>query len=334
MKIPLLARCDRWLPLLAFLAVILSVPSVAHGQNPAEVSSTPQAATSPQTPADVNTTVLHYQAALRSAAEQHHRFIQYEIEQLKWVISLTVPIVGAIFVFLNWKGRREIRAQVNARFKTSVDAEIDERLARFDSFLDENRRKIERTDRYVELIDDMTFAFHVLSVRLDDPEWDAARHDAKRALLEQRRELPDSRRLAILLGRLYKHFRDYDAAVRVLTETMAERDRKQMPQDRDYAALLYNRACYQTLNAAKLEPLQPQRARTLRSQAWKDLNFSIALEPENKSEAKADLDLQTLWTEWRKEDLGSLKLPDLREDRTSSTGSWAMRLLRWLRQPT
>lgn len=238
------------------------------------------------------------------------------------------------FLFLNWKGRREIRAQVNARFKTSVDAVIEERLARFDSFLEENRRKIEKTDRYLELIYDLTFAFHVLSVRLDDPEWDAARHDAKRGLLAWRRELADSRRLAILLGRLYKHFRDYDAAVRVLTETMAERDKKQMPQDVDYAALLYNRACYQTLNAAKLEHLQPQRARTLRSQAWKDLNFSIALEPENKSEAKGDPDLQTLWREWRKEDLGSLKLSDLREDRTSSTGSWAKRLLSWLRKPT
>jgi hypothetical protein len=333
MKIPLDAKSGRCLQVIAFFLVIFSAPVAGPAQNTVGVSPTPPTA-SPSATLDFNSTLLQYEAALRSAGEQHHKFIEHEIDLLRWVISITVPVVGAIFLFLGWKGRREIRAQVDARFKTSVDVVIGERLARFDRFLDENSRKIEKTDHYLELIYDLTFAFHVLSVRLDDPEWDAARHDAEVKLQVWRRELPDSRRLAILLGRLYKHFRNYEAGIRVLSDAMVERDRKHMLRDIDYAALLYNRACYQALNAEQMERSNASRARTLRYQAWKDLNLSIALDPDNHKEAIADPDLQTLWREYRKEELGTMKLSDLEGGKMSSGTSWVTRLLRWLRKPT
>jgi len=328
MKTPLATKYGLF-QVIGLFVVIFSAPVAGYAQNAAGVSPAPPAA-SPSGSPDLNATLLQYEGALRSAADQHHKFIEYEIDQLRWVVSITVPVVGAIFLFLNWKGRREIRAQVDARFKTSVDLVIEERLARFDLFLEENRRKIEKTDRYLELIYDLTFAFHVLSVRLDDPEWDAARHDAELKLHEWRRELPDSRRLAILLGRLYKHFRNYEAGVRILTDAMADRDKKHMPQDTDYAALLYNRACYQALSAGQLGRSDAQRARTLRYQAWKDLNFSIALDPDNQKEATGDPDLHTLWEKYRREELGTMKLSDLQEAKTSQV----TRLLRWLRKPT
>ncbi|MEY2547932.1 MAG: hypothetical protein QOD64_514, partial [Verrucomicrobiota bacterium] len=185
----------------------------AASQVQAQLSPTSGQVTPSATPAapDINSLMLQYQTALSSADEKHRHFIEYEWEQLKWIIAVAAPIIGVIFLLLNWKGRREIRTQVNARFKTVVDAEIEDRLSRFDSFLEQNRKKIEETDRFIELVYDLTYAFHVLSVKLDDPEWEAARRDAEKSLQAWRGEMPSSRRLGILLGRLYKRLNDYNA---------------------------------------------------------------------------------------------------------------------------
>jgi hypothetical protein len=328
MKIPLAAKYGRSFQLIAFSVVIYSAAVAGHAQNTVGVSPPPPPASPSATP-DLNATLLQYEGALRSAGEQHHKFIEYEIDLLRWVITITVPVVGAIFLSLGWRSRREIRAQVDARFKTSVDVVIEERLARFYQFLEENRKKIEETDRLIELVYDVAYAFHVLSVKLDDPEWEAARRDAEKSLQAWRRKMPSSRRLGILLGRLYKRLHDYDAAIRVLTEVLRERDNKQMPQDPDYAALLYNRACYQTLKAEELQKLDPSETRSLRSQAWKGLNISIALEPENKDEAKDDPDLQTLWNDWPKEGLGTVKLSDVRRGSGQFHTSLIRRMFSW-----
>jgi sulfur transfer complex TusBCD TusB component (DsrH family) len=300
----------------------------AAGLANAQVAPSPSASATPPTP-DVNATILQYQTALRTETQEYRRSLQEGMDQVKWVISIAVPVVGGIFLLLNWKSGRDIRSQVNARFKVAVEDQIEQRMAGLDSYVEENRKRIEQTDQFLELIYDLTFAFHVLSVKLDDPEWDAARRDAERRLQEWRRQLPDSRRLAILLGRLYKHFCKYDAGVRVLTEVMAERDKRLLPQDGDYAALLYNRACYETLQASRLEKSDRQ-ARALRNQAWKDINFSIALEPDNKAEAEADPDFASLWQQWPKEDLGSVKLADIRQKRKARPNSFFAKVWRRL----
>lgn len=325
MKTPGLASRRIGLKTTAGGLLLVCVSLIARAQTVAMPSASPTSSIP-----DPNSIILQYQAALRSETQEYRHSLQEEMERIKLVIDFAVPIAAGIFLFLNWNSRREIRSQVKARFKVALDAEIENRLAGFDAFLAENRRKIEQTDQFLELIYDLTFAFHVLSVKLDDPEWDAARRDAESRLQGWRRQLPDSRRLAILLGRLYKHFHDYDAGIRVLTEVMAERDKKQLPQDVDYAALLYNRACYETLRAATIEASDPREAQALRGLAWRDINFSIALDPTNNREAKEDPDLVTLWNKCRKEDLGKMKLSDFRQSR-NAPGSIAQRLRGWLR---
>jgi hypothetical protein len=58
------------------------------------------------------------------------------------------------------------------------------------------------------------------------------------------------------------------------------------------------------------------------------------LDADNDKEAIGDPDLQTLWGEYRKEELGTMKLSDLREGKMSPGTFWVTRLLRWLRKPT
>ncbi len=116
-------------------------------------------------------------------------------------------------------------------------------------------------------------------------------------------QFPLNRRLHITLGRLYRYKKDYDSAIRVLTE-FARRKRIAKQVDLDLSDALFNIACYYSL---KLEGQADEPARqSLVKRALKVIKESIEICPENIDDVKEDPDLKALW----ETDLGGKVLQD------------------------
>jgi hypothetical protein len=277
-------------------------------------------------PHDINTAVLQLENSLREEAKEHREFLKDSIDQLKVVVGIIAVLGGAVFTWLNIKSGKDIRAQVNATFKAKTEALVVERLAEFEEFMakttkelqgfaekvkkeseefaEETKKRIEANETHINqlsssfqaLADTLTFAFAALDPGRTGPEWDAARRDVIRQLESLRVSFPVDRRVGILLGRLHRFFGEYEDAVNVLTAVLEERDKRKMIRDFDYAALLFNRACYENLIAdlAK-ERCEFASAEERRSDAWNDLNDCVRLDPANKAQASKDPDLETLW---------------------------------------
>jgi len=110
-------------------------------------------------------------------------------------------------------------------------------------------------------------------------------------LLALRGQFATDRKLNLLLGRLYRMNKDFDNAIQALSVFLDEKKKKGEAKDKDYADLLYNRACYHALKAGVLGPDQGAAEREA---ACKDLVASIELVPENKLEAKGEPDFSAL----------------------------------------
>lgn len=95
---------------------------------------------------------------------------------------------------------------------------------------------------------------------------------------------PKDRGITILAGRIHRMNRDYESAIAVLTKFL---DNKGKEYDKDYADVLYNRACYRILCAYdKVETPRKQ----LIKEGLEDLKFSIELSAENAHDALEDED--------------------------------------------
>jgi tetratricopeptide (TPR) repeat protein len=104
-----------------------------------------------------------------------------------------------------------------------------------------------------------------------------------------RKDFPENRRAAILLGRLYRHcMNDLQRAVEVLSDAKRGMDEKQNTKPDDEAAVLFNRACYNCLlsnNATT--PLEKEE---LKNKGYADLELACKISPQNASQAATDAD--------------------------------------------
>lgn len=100
-----------------------------------------------------------------------------------------------------------------------------------------------------------------------------------------------NRHLVIILGRLHRALEDYPTAISVLDKFLNLKEREE-EYDKDYADVLYNKACYQALlyNEAEEVAEKEEYKRT----ALETLARSIELSPENKGDAENDPDLTPL----------------------------------------
>src|SRR5579862_1774230 len=261
--------------------------------------------------------LLQYEVALNTEAKAHRDYLKESFDQFKLFAVGLVALGAAIFTWLNLNNSKEIRAQVDARIKSDVETSFNKQLAEFNGFLEQNKKKIEDiaramdkvrndqqksihevdrlTERFAEIASTLTYGFSALVEKSDGPEWQSARREAIRQIEILRREFPHWRRVGILLGRLHVRLGEYNDAIRVLTEVMDARDGKRMHPDADYAGLLYNRACYRNRVAEKENGQAESEAK--RVAAWKDLERSVKIDPENRSEAFRDPDFHSLWND-------------------------------------
>jgi len=296
------ARLDR-LALMRRLILIWVLLVVCH-----QMSAQSNSAVTPQStavPAPQENSVLEFERELREEAKEHREYLKDSLDQLKWAVGAIVVLGGAVFGWLNYKSRKEIRAEVNTRFKTTVETMFDERMAQFDKFLNANRAKIDETVRTTDellghtadFVSVFTYGFALLERPSKDNRLELARRDVLRQAEPLRVDFPHWRHLAILLARLHVHFGEEYAAIKILTETIEERDKRGLPRDMDYGALLFNRACYQNLAAKKLDNESKWRAEKLRADAWQDLKRSVEIDPENIPEALQEPDFEGLWNQ-------------------------------------
>jgi cell division septum initiation protein DivIVA len=194
-------------------------------------------------PRDLTASVFDLETTLAEEAKAHREFLTSTIEQLKWFVGIILIVGGGILTVLNYKSREDIRAQVNARFKADVDALVKERVAQFEVFLEENKKRVEETAArlnslthdFGDLVEGLTLAFTALE-RTSDQKWDATRKASIQKLEALRSIFPTYRTIGILLGRLHMSFGEPEAAIQSLVAVSEERDKRKMPQDIDYAA--------------------------------------------------------------------------------------------------
>lgn len=129
---------------------------------------------------------------------------------------------------------------------------------------------------------------------------DAEKNEARRAIEVGRDGLtryPTNRPIAIVLGRLIKEFDGKKEAIAHLDQVVSSFEAAKMTAGNDatnYAALLYNRACYKNLLSDETE--EPEKSK-LKQSAVEDLQKSWVLDEQNKKEAEQDSDLASLLRE-------------------------------------
>jgi hypothetical protein len=247
--------------------------------------------------------LLQFESMLQSEAKEFREYLERTLDELKWAVGIFGALAVAAFTWLNYKSGKDIRAQVNARFRTSIDALVDQRVEELDKLVKSNRERLEANmaetnnlmGKIAEFAAAWTGAFTLLEQPSKDERYELARLDAKRQLEAMRPTFPYWRHLGILLARLYVHFGDYEGAVSVLNDVIAEREKRYLPHGMDYGALLYSRACYKNRLAEKFESTDEEGAEQLRTAAWNDINSSVESDPANLREAVGDADLATLW---------------------------------------
>jgi DNA anti-recombination protein RmuC len=130
-----------------------------------------------------NNSILEFERELREEAKEHREYLKDSLDQLKWAVGAIVVLGGAVFGWLNYKSRKEIRAEVNTRFKTTVETMFDERMGQFDRFLNSNTTKIDETikktdqllGRTADFVSVFTYGFALLERPSKDDRLELAR---------------------------------------------------------------------------------------------------------------------------------------------------------------
>lgn len=196
------------------------------------------------------------------------------------------------------------------RVKDQVDKQIDDRVEASEQ---KTNRKIEVTEERItrnvnEFATAIQKAFAAANA-LDQlnsnetafppDEKTKIQMDAKVALTDienARLSMPDDRTIGIMTARLYKGLKDLSRAIEVLTQVLNKRIKANL-NNNDTAALLYNRACYYCLSAAKLDDTDPQKIE-LKEKAYTDLEKSLSID-DCRAYAATDDDLKLIWEEPR-----------------------------------
>jgi len=96
---------------------------------------------------------------------------------------------------------------------------------------------------------------------------------------------PKDRILTIMAGRLLRKVENYKDAINLLSNFLKHKGNE---RDKDYADVLYNRACYKILSYIK----DGRRDESLIRSGLEDIKDSIKIAPENAIDAKEDLDFK------------------------------------------
>ncbi len=103
--------------------------------------------------------------------------------------------------------------------------------------------------------------------------------------------VPTHRSYVLWLGRLYRARKDYQSAINVLDDFLRRKEQKN-ERDKDYADVLYNKACYYAVLWE--DTTDETKKGQYKKIALDSLSTSIVISPENKIDAISDPDFKKL----------------------------------------
>lgn len=160
--------------------------------------------------------------------------------------------------------------------------------------INERQDALERkkNEEYIKIAALLAYGFYTSHKDINP----ASRRDALNQLKRVLPKIPYSRRVGILVGRLHAFFGEYKEAIEVLNGVMRQRDELKYTPDEDYAALLYNCACYLNLRANKATtPEELTMVAGWREESWTKLKLSVSFDEENYDQATKESDFDSLW---------------------------------------
>ncbi len=103
-----------------------------------------QTTTAPSTPqktTDPNETVMKYEEFLRDETKLHREYTQEYYDMIWKLLGGLGIVIGGVLTWLNWKSKEDIKKQVNAQFKETVQGLLDEKLKQIDNLIKEGKEK-------------------------------------------------------------------------------------------------------------------------------------------------------------------------------------------------
>jgi hypothetical protein len=160
--------------------------------------------------------------------------------------------------------------------------------------------KLMRRDMDVSIL--VEKAIDALNTNSTDPSYNTILAQVSNDIETLLKEYPESRKLVIPLGRIYRrYFHDrndvsmLNKAITVLLNTYNTRRLHNYKEDKDDADILYNISCYNNILARYYDGVSDNKASEhARSVAWDKIQHSIKLSPKNLTDAKIDPDFEGL----------------------------------------
>jgi hypothetical protein len=194
-------------------------------------------------------------------------------------LSVATGFAGLQFLILI---SRRLSKEVNEAVKQETDKVRQE-------MVDNNEKQAKRLE---ELNDAISALSHALTIPATDLLFPSIVGEAKRKGHKAFQTSSTHRPLVILLARLEcecVNKNNYESAINILSEAIGDWRRKKDPFNIDFAALLYNRACYSNKHADSFaEKGNGAKSEEWKERAWKDLQESCKHDKHNKDEAVND----------------------------------------------
>lgn len=102
---------------------------------------TTTAPTTAQKTTDPNETVIKYEEFLRNETKLHREYTQEYYDMIWKLLGALGIVIGGVLTWLNWKSKDDIKQQVNAQFKETVQGLLDDKLKQIDNLIQEGKEK-------------------------------------------------------------------------------------------------------------------------------------------------------------------------------------------------
>ena len=177
-------------------------------------------------------------------------------------------------------GARIILPRLTERLKKQIEG-TDQKATKAD------QKAMAATDEVREA----RFVIH-LNHALSPNATESERQEAIEQLTARVPSDPTSRLNTILLARLYRARKNYKSAIRVLDNFLQRKEQKGERDDKDYADVLYNKACYYALSYGETD--EPAKKEEYKQAVLESLARSSEISEENKIDARTDSDFDPL----------------------------------------
>lgn len=250
----------------------------------------------------------NFQLFLQTQADHHEHFLEICYSVFGGLIAGAV-ILLTVF---NIRNSKDLQRIAKKRMDDVIDREIDLVIGKANTAVTNLRSQVaelkiqfKRDEQSIITLSSILARAHsVLSLQTEGKSAgtidrdNQERSDVIKLLKEVQAWWPSNRVIAIVIGRLNRQLKNWDAAIDVLNSAIEAKS--VLPDEKntkDQADLLFNKACYKTLQAG--ERTQNADKERLYAEAWSLLMDSVKIYPANSKDAEGDKDFAGITSEKR-----------------------------------